>query len=70
MRNNGTKKDQRRHAQGNDALRVVNLFQNQVIAGLHAGAVAQVDPADGKTGQRQELDKPAVSFTRCRGPLQ
>ncbi|STR39809.1 Uncharacterised protein [Klebsiella michiganensis] len=32
MRNNGAEKNQRRHAQGNDALRVVNLFQNQVIA--------------------------------------
>ncbi|MOA43026.1 hypothetical protein D3C78_1651350 [compost metagenome] len=60
VRDHRAAQHQRRHAQRDDLLRVVDLVDQQVVAGLDLLAEAQVEPADREAGQRQQPDQPAV----------
>jgi hypothetical protein len=48
----------------------VNFIDQQIIASLHLTAVAQVDPANGKAGQRQQKQQPGLAYAHGRCPHQ
>jgi len=48
----------------------VDFVDEQVGAPFDRAAVAQIQPADGEAGHRQQPDQPGMCQPRARGPVQ
>jgi hypothetical protein len=72
MRDDRADKDQRRHPQRNDLSGVMDLFQNEIITGLDAATIAEINPADAEAGNGKPnhpamASRLAVAHSRERG---
>jgi hypothetical protein len=70
MGDDGAKQDQRGHANRDDLVGIVDLFEDEVVAGLDGAADVPVEEADGETGEGQKGDHPEVLVADAGGPLQ
>ncbi|KAI1697408.1 hypothetical protein Ddc_19721 [Ditylenchus destructor] len=70
VRHDRAAQHQRHHAQRHDLLGVVDLVDDEVVAGIHAAADLQIEPAHREARQRQAPDQPAMALAGLRGPVQ
>ena len=66
----GRDQHERRHAQRHAAARLMNLLQDQVVAALGGPALPQIDEADQKPRDGQEVQQPRMRVPQVRRPVQ
>ena len=69
MGEKGAEEDQRRHAQRDGLFGVVNLFENEVVAGFDGCAKVLVDEADREASGGEQPDEPEVAFADAGGQV-
>ena len=70
MRGHGGEQNQRSHAAGNAGLRIVDFFQDEIVAALTILARPVIHQADGDAADGQQIEQPGMGQARVGGILQ
>ena len=70
VRHEGADQDERGHPNGNRALGIMHLIQDEVVARLDRRSQVAVHQSDEQTRDRQQGNEPVVCFARVRRPGQ
>ena len=68
MSQDRAQQNERRHADRDDRTRIMNLFEDQVVAGFHGAAEVFIQIADREAGRRKKQDHPDMFLAEIGSP--
>ena len=70
MRKESAEQDERRHPEGDDGLGIVDLVEEEVVAGFDRATEVVVHQADQNACGSQQKNDPLMGFTHVRGEIE